>query len=366
MSDAEPYLPDYADRCVTNLMPALLAPGGPQPSWLPVEVSDARQIVVFVIDGLGWNQLQARPEVAPTLASLDGGPITTVAPTTTASALTSITTGTPPGEHGVIGYRIAVDGEVLNVLRWSTGSGDARLRIPADQFQPIDPFLGQPAAVISRSEFAQSGFTQAHLSGGEYVGYRTTASMIYEVQTRLEAGERLVYAYYDGLDRIGHEYGHRGHYDAELAYIDAMVAQLIESLPAGTALVVTADHGQVETGDNMIAFDPEVVELTSSMSGEARFRWLHCRREVAGELESAVRRHHGDDAWVLSVDRVIDEGWLGRHVTSAARDRLGEVAVVAKGVVGFLDPSDGGHQLIARHGSLTADEMLVPLLTTVR
>ncbi len=85
-------------------------------------VADADQVVLFVLDGLGWEQLQARRSLAPMLSGMMGGPILTVAPSTTATALTSITTGLTPGEHGVVGYRVAVDGEVLNVLRWSVGA----------------------------------------------------------------------------------------------------------------------------------------------------------------------------------------------------------------------------------------------------
>jgi len=60
---------------------------------------------------------------------MTGGPISSVVPSTTATALTSIATGLPPGQHGVVGYRVAVNGEVLNILRWTTPNGDARHRI---------------------------------------------------------------------------------------------------------------------------------------------------------------------------------------------------------------------------------------------
>ncbi len=77
-----------------------------------------------MLDGLGWEQLQDAPRPdAHVSRAMTGGPITTVAPSTTATALTSITTGLPPGEHGVVGYRIDVHGEVLNVLRWTTPTG---------------------------------------------------------------------------------------------------------------------------------------------------------------------------------------------------------------------------------------------------
>ncbi len=86
MSD-EPLLPDYEGACITNVVPALLHLGAPAPSWLPAFASDAERVVLLVIDGLGWNQLASRRRLAPTLAGLDGGAITTVAPSTTATAL---------------------------------------------------------------------------------------------------------------------------------------------------------------------------------------------------------------------------------------------------------------------------------------
>src|SRR3546814_15775992 len=94
---------------------------------------------------------------------MDGGPITTVAPSTTATALTSITTGLPPGEHGVVGYRMAFQGDVLNVLRWSTPPGDARRTLPPGKIQPPSTSGGQRPPVLPRTGFATSGFTCTHL-----------------------------------------------------------------------------------------------------------------------------------------------------------------------------------------------------------
>lgn len=358
-------LPDYQGACVTNVLPALVEHPAIGGDWLPYPVAEARQAVLVVIDGLGWHQLEARRHLTPRMNQLSGSSISTVAPSTTASALTSITTGAPPGEHGVVGYRIRVDGSLLNVLRWTTERGDAREAISASTFQGCEPFFGRKPVVISRSEFARSGFTEAHLAGGQFAGYRTTASLVLETANAVRDGERLVYAYYDGLDRIGHEYGHADHYDAELMYVDRMIGDLVDAMPAGTAVVVTADHGQVHTGDALHTFDKEVLAMVSAMSGEARFRWLHSRPGRRDELLTAARQHHGDDAWVVPRDQAIAEHWFGPVVTTDAQTRLGDVAVVAKGVGAFVDPADLGTGLIGRHGSLTPAEMLVPLLHTV-
>jgi predicted AlkP superfamily pyrophosphatase or phosphodiesterase len=362
-SPDDPLLPDYDGACVTNVMPALLEPPDTMPDWFPAGVADADQILFLVLDGLGWLQLQERTALAPMLVSMAGGPISTVAPSTTSTAMTSITTGMTPGEHGVIGYRVSVDGQVLNVLRWAVDGRDARAAIPPEKLQPQPAFLGHRPAVVTRADFRTSGFTGAHLDGVRFNGYRVTSSLVVEAGRLLRAGEPFVYAYYEGIDKVAHEYGLEAHYDAELRYVDRLVADLAAVLPPGATLVVTSDHGQLHVGDHIVTLDRDVLDHVSFQSGEGRFRWLHARPGRTGALLDAARAHHADDAWVVTRDQVIDEGWFGPVVTDSARSRLGDVALVAKGTVSFFDPDDGGpFELVSRHGSLTPAEMLVPLL----
>ena len=367
-----PVVPAYHDACVTALVPALLE-GSAAPTWLPAKVLQARQILLLVLDGLGWLQLRDRTEVAPTLTDMAGGPITTVAPSTTAAALTSISTGLPPGEHGMVGYRIAVGGssgpphgEILNALRWSTGNGDARRRHDPRLFQPCEMFGSQRPPVVTRAQFADSGFTAAHLSDTRLFGYADRAGLVDQVLGAFAREEPFVYAYWDDIDRTAHEFGLAERYNDELAACDAMVAELLHRLPAGTAVVVTADHGQVHVGERLIHLPAEVTGLVDGQSGEARFRWLHSRPGAASDLLAAAHQAFDHVGWVRSVDEVVSAGWLGDRVTSTARGRLGDVAVVARDPVAFVDPAEASSiELIGRHGSLTADEMLVPAVFAV-
>ena len=369
---ASPVVPAYHDACVTALVPALLE-GSAAPTWLPAKVLQARQILLLVLDGLGWLQLRDRTEVAPTLTDMAGGPITTVAPSTTAAALTSISTGLPPGEHGMVGYRIAVGGssgpphgEILNALRWSTGNGDARCRYDPRLFQPCEMFGSQRPPVVTRAQFADSGFTVAHLSDTRLFGYADRAGLVNQVLGAFAREEPFVYAYWDDIDRTAHEFGLAERYNDELAACDAMVAELLHRLPAGTAVVVTADHGQVHVGERLVDLPAEVTGLVDGQSGEARFRWLHSRPGAASDLLAAAHEAFDHVGWVRSVDEVVSAGWLGDRVTSAARGRLGDVAVVARDSVAFVDPAEASSiELIGRHGSLTADEMLVPAVFAV-
>ncbi len=361
----ELVLPDYAGASVHNIVPALIGrrPGAVLPAWMPEEISGARQVVLLVLDGLGWEQLEPRWALAPSMRSLSGGRITTVAPSTTATALTSITTGLTPGEHGVVGYRIAVHGEVLNVLRWSTAGADARKRIPPAQFQPSPPFLGANVPVVTRAEFTGSGFSLAHLAGVRQIGFRLPSSLVVEVRRLLVSGEPFVYAYYEGIDKVAHEYGLEEHYDAELAAADRLVADLLAALPPGAVLVVTSDHGQVDCAGGLLTPEPSVLDLVALQSGEGRFRWLHARPGAAADVLAAATDAYRDVAWVAPVEQVCDEEWFGPRLGPDAADRVGDVALVARAPVAFDDPADSGpFRLICRHGSLTAAEMYVPLL----
>lgn len=359
----KPVLPDYRGACISNIVPTLLEGGDEPTPWMPSAALEADQVVLLVLDGLGWDQLQERTHLAPTLASMTGGPITSVSPTTTSTALTSITTGLTPGEHGVVGYRVAVDHEVLNILRWATADGDARRRIDPLDFQPNEPFCGHRPAIVSKAEFATSGFSAAHLDGVRFSPYRVPSTMVVELRDALRAGEPFVYAYYDGIDKVSHEYGLADHYDAELAAVDRMVADVLEVLPPGAVLAVTADHGQVDVGERIIEPHSDVMANVSFQSGEGRFRWLHARPGRTDSLLEAAQAHHADTGWVVTRDQTIDEGWWGANVTDTARGRLGDVALVAHEPVSYQDPADTGpYQLIGRHGSLTSAEMYVPLL----
>ncbi len=358
-----PLLPDYQGACVCNVVPTLLGDPAAWPAWFPDDAADAEQVLFVVLDGLGWEQLGDRPHLAPTLTAMSGGPILTVAPSTTSTAMTSITTGTTPGEHGVVGYRIAVDGSVLNVLRWSVDGRDARASIPPEKFQPTAPFLEHRPPAVTRADFRRSGFTDAHLEGVRFHGYRVTSSLVIEARHLLRDGEPFVYAYYEGIDKVAHEYGLTDHFDAELAYVDRLIGDLASGLPHGATMVVTADHGQIDVGDNLIQLHRDVLDHVSFQSGEGRFRWLHARPGRTAALLEAATAHYGTEDWVVTRDEVIAGGWLGPVVSDMARSRLGDVALVARRPIAFFDADDSGpFELVSRHGSVTAAEMRVPLL----
>jgi len=351
---------------VADIVPAVLQTGlqGP-PGPLPPEVLEARAVVLLILDGLGAEQLAARPRTAPTLHEMHASTITTVAPSTTASVLTSIATGVGVGEHGIVGYRIRTDDGNLNVLKWRTPQGDGLDRHPPERFQPVASFGGQRPPALQRDAYRKSGFSRAYLRDARRFGYKMLSSLAVEVRRLLAAGESFVYAYYEGLDVVAHEHAFGEHYEAELRACDRLMADLLTAVPRGTAVVATSDHGLVDCSGGLVKIDRAVLDCARAESGEARFRWLHARPGRGRELYRAAVGAHGHQAWVRTASEIIDEGWLGPVVTEAARSRLGDVALVAQDRWAFGHPDDGGSKIVGRHGSLTPAEMLVPLLVHV-
>jgi hypothetical protein len=352
-----PVLPAYDGAWTGALVPALLE--GDR-ALLPETVRDADAVVLFVLDGLGWQMLQEHRGLLPNLSAMAGGPVTTAAPSTTSVALTSIATGMPPSRHGIVGYRMRVGGEVLNVLRWPSSD-----RSPdPGRVQPQPPFGGRPVPVVTKSEFRNSPFTIAHLRGTAFTGWRVVSTLVEHCRMLVAAGEPLVYAYTDGVDKVSHEYGLRdGFLQAELRATDALVGQLLDALPASAALVLTADHGQVhvepEGHRTLEALEP----MVGTMAGEGRFRTLWARPGASGELLAAAMERFGHEAWVRTREEVFADGWLGAEASQEVRGRIGDVVLAAHAPVIFVDRAMPLEiQMKSHHGSLTAAEMLVPLV----
>ncbi len=262
----------------------------------------------------------------------------------------------------MIGYRVLVDGAVLNVLLWRAGNSR---RVPEPfTVQRHPPFLGRPVPVVTKAEFVSTGFTEAHLRGGRFLGWRTVSALVEECRRLAAAGEPLVYAYYDGVDAIAHAHGlHDGFYEAELRAADRLVGDVRDALPPESAVVVTADHGQVHVGpEGWLGLEP-LGDLVERCSGDGRFRYLHAARGDAAPLLEAATDRFADQAWVFGREQLLDEAWLGPAPSPATRRRVGDVVLAARGPVAFVDPAllrEAG--LISAHGSLTVAEMLVPLL----
>ena len=339
-------------------------PGGGSERMRLAQSGAAKQAVLFMIDGLGWDQWQKFP---PDLVErFDGTWIPTVSASTTVAALTSCTTGVVPGTHGIVASDMLIAGRTLSAIRWKVpGKGAAPDPLT---IQPIGPFGGVSVPVVSPAVYEGSGLTKAHLRGGRYFGWETPYGMVERVRGALCSGAPVVYAYYPFLDRTCHGFGvHSIEASVEREQVAAILYRAIDQLPERTGIYVTADHGLVDVAaQGWLRFD-DLDRMILHHTGEGRMRMCHVAPGAADEVVQALRARFSDCAWIWTRDAFVEEGWLGTATPSAAAvSRLGDVILGAFPGYAFESPtSPRERRLVAHHGSVTAPEMQVPWLMTL-
>ena len=373
--------PRYGAATLADVGPSLLASlgvaGEPNVFGLP----DLQRVCLFVVDGLGWTQLQANSDVAPCLSSMSSQSLTAGFPATTVSSLVSLGTGLPPGEHGLPGYTsyVADVGAVVNWLTWrSVGEGtDMRDRLVPEVMQPSPTVweraeaAGVATTVCTYDHFADTGLTRAALRGGQWGGTLTEGDAVARAVDAVDRGNRsLVYVYVSALDLVGHMRGPDTEaWRAQLAIVDRIAERLRVGLPPEAALFVTADHGMVTVPDSdKVDYDttPSLQDGVIALAGEPRMRHVHTRPGAAADVESTWRTVLGDGWEVFGRDAAADLGLFGPIVTTAARERIGDVIALATGVGGVVERKKFPRlaAMPGQHGSLTDDELLVPLLSS--
>ena len=177
----------------------------------------------------------------------------------------------------------------------------------------------------------------------------------------------LTYLYDGDLDWTGHRYGvASSQWLQQLAIIDAEAEQLREALPASVRLVVVADHGMVDSPPESRIDVDTVTELRDGLAlfgGEARFRQLYCQRGAVDDVVATWREVLGDRATVLRREEAIARGWFGA-VGTGGLPRIGDVVAACHGDHAILSTAEWGYEatLVGLHGSLTPEEMLIPVL----
>jgi hypothetical protein len=363
-------LPQYGSASLADVLPSALAALGIE-GWTNVlRLPSARSYVVLLVDGLGWNLLRDHGPDAPYLASLatQGRPITAGVPSTTATSLTGLGTGLPPGAHGVVGFTSRIPGtdRLLDALRWSS-------QVDPEEWQP-HPTIFQRAAdagvavtVVSRRAFESSGLTRAGQRGAAYVGADLAGERISAAARAAQVPGSLTYVYDSELDTTGHRHGCQSRpWRFQLTMVDGLARKLRSALPPDTALLVVADHGMVDIPrEHRVDVDAEfdLRQGVSLVGGEARFRHLYCDPDRVPGVVTRWRDRLGECALVLPREEAVAAGWFGT-VEERVLPRLGDVVVACVGDVAIVLTEQFGYEstLIGLHGSLSPDEMLIPLL----
>lgn len=369
--------PDYGGHELGAVLPGALAAIGAahavserdaEADRARLSIPRAKHVIIVMVDGLGHHQLEARRGHAPFLRSIESATITAGFPTTTATSLTLFGTGEPAGRTGMIGYTARNDrtGGIANLISWDGA-------YEAEEWQPRPSLLGTAheegfrVTTLGKQRFAGSGLSRAALTGGQFVGADLLSDRI-DVALGAAREPGISYCYWGEIDAAGHKHGWGSdEWVSALEDADREISRLARSLPPDTTLVVTADHGMIDVPGAPrwdIAEDAVLAQGVRMATGEPRAIHLHTDPDEAEGVAQRWQEHLGEAAVVMTRAEAEEAGLFGR-IEDFARPRLGDVEVAMTGratVVDSRTQSPGSLALIGAHGSLTPEELIVPLL----
>jgi len=377
--------PDYQGGSIVNLMSSIIeARGGasiyPALRVLPAgEMADVSNIILLVIDGLGAGYLSRRSPQGILSRHLRG-PITSVFPPTTAAAIPTFLTGDAPRQHGLTGWHTYLRelGCVMTVLPGRPRYGGAGYRAagidPVRLFnhRPIFDRIETKGYMVSPAHIARSDFNLAHIGQGTVVDFRDLAEMFHRTARilRVNREPKYLYLYWPQLDEIGHMRG----MDSTAAYAhlreieQALTDFLVSAAGTDTLVLVTADHGQIDTIDRDcidLSDHPDLEDcLVLPLCGEPRAAFCYVRPDKATRFETYCRQELFEALRLHRSIDLIEEGLFGSGPTHPAlADRVGDYTLLMREhyVIRQWLPFEQRYMQVGVHGGLSETELTVPL-----
>ena len=406
--EGEFIIPSYESFCLSNLPATIASFFGTRmrtPTLPAHYISERipsirpRNVLLMVLDGFGYNAwLQMISDGCFFQRATDCGvmfPVTTVFPSATAAALTSLSTGLTPQEHGLPEWYVYVRelDMIIATLPFSP-MGTPGLDVLLGRMDPRSLFSGKTvfsylresgieSVTIVPSAGADSAYSHLALKGSNIVPYQSLTDYAVLIRKRLQTLTRrtLICAYCDAIDSLAHKYGpNTDEWQAEVATLSHVLKkEFLEKVDRDTAnktlLIVTADHGQVNVSPNettyLNGFRKVVRNFARSRrakailpSWSARDVALQIREDRLEETRSELSDLLEGKAVVLHTKDAVKLGLFGLNSASARfMQRAGNMVILPRRnqTIWYKHPQGKKFQFLGAHGGLSEEEILVPL-----
>jgi predicted AlkP superfamily pyrophosphatase or phosphodiesterase len=398
--------PDYDGGGLLNVAATVLDVLGVRDDTDPPPLRDldpklregVRQVVVVLADGLGLSQLRALRATGdlPFIASIleraerrDRAQLieaTTIFPSTTAAAITTLNTARTPQEHGNMAYFIWLEefGAVTQMLRWGPGvtrrgsyfddqRNDPREYVKVPSIHARLRQRGGKSWVIEPEIFRNEAMTRMHAAEAAFAAYYLPSSMSVRLRDLLEQrpwgdAPAYVYAYWAGIDSVAHVSGPQSaDHATEAALFDKALERALAARPPGDTLVMlTADHGHAFTDPekliDLVGDEQLRSLLRNPIAGEPRLAFLHT--DQADRVKQHLERRYPQTFFFIDREEAIAAGLFGRGDPDIARHRVGDVLAMLGGdraaSIVRVDGQTFRHR--GSHGGMTSEEMRIPVL----
>jgi hypothetical protein len=384
-------LPDYHGGSIVNLMrsieraldarPCAAADAYPELQSLPAQTfSGARNVVLLLLDGLGYDYLNG-PGAGSVLQRHLKARLTSVFPSTTATAVTSFLTGVGPQQHALTGWtawmpELACVAATLRFRPRHGGEPFSKAGInPRSVFtsEPMFDRLPVETHVVSSEKIIDSDYNVTHCGTAARRPYKALPDLFSNLAdiVRSGGGRKFVHAYTYDFDAAAHTHGSASpELQTTFRQIDAAFARFLDEIAGSDTLVIaTADHGFTDSPREHcveLADHPELAEtMLLPLCGERRivYCYVHPGKENAFEHYVQTRLDHC--AHMFRSADLIAQGWFGLGPASPRlAERAGHYTLVMKDRYTIKDwiLGEQRHLTLGVHGGVSAAEMHVPLI----
>jgi hypothetical protein len=400
--DPREIRPNYGGRCLSDLPDAILNQFGiPNRKSGLIETFLAagakpgvfQNTVLLLIDGLGVAQSTEWLLLKELGNAGSVTPITTVFPSTTAAALTTLHSGgSTPQEHALPEWNVyfAEEDAILETLpfRFLHGRRDcaADPRILFDG-RTIYERLGEAGVrsfTFVRSAYADSAYSRVSLKGSTVRGFVDITDLFLNLAHDLSSARSPTYffVYWDGIDAMAHKYGPGGGYARvgldvfSYAFRQALLDHLDPGIARETLFLLTADHGgvRVKPEETIYLEDvwPDIAEIFRCgpngkpilPTGNVRDVFLSVRGDQVDAACNSLRQLLGDKATVFASEEALKAGLFGiGAIHPKLKSRIGDILILPcdNHSLWFRHPGTPPFAHRGAHGGLSRKEMIVPL-----
>ena len=379
--------PDYENTSIVNLMASILLSLGShsnQHSVLSALDNDcfqrAHNIVLLVIDGLGYNYLSNNARHS-TLHKFLHGSLTTVFPSTTATAITTYMTGLAPQQHGLTGWftyfqeleniltvlpvRPRVDSAALEELKIDVSSLYGHI--------PIFDLLDVDSYIVTPRNIAHSEYSLTHRGKARINPYNNLTECFALTRDIIKSGSnrKYIYTYWPQFDGMAHEKGVASEEVAgHFLDIDKAFGNLVADIQGtNTLLIATADHGIIDSGPDYcveLEHHPELQSiLTMPLSGERRMAYCYVKADRHDAFTHYLANNLSEQITAHSSKQLLEQHYYGLGPAHPQlHQRIGDYVLEMNKNFTIMDtlPDEKHFYHIGTHGGLSEDEMLVPLI----
>lgn len=380
------HLPNYRDGSIVNLMSSILCSYGSETTYRPLRTLDIEKlkrstnIILFVIDGLGYEFLR-RYGTGTALTRYLQGKITSVFPSTTATGITTFVTGTAPAQHAITGWFMLLKeiGMVVRILPFEPRHGGDALDLRAVK---LDAFLDRDTVFekidadsyyVTPSYLYESSYTKTISHGAERISYNSLHDCFAKIAGVIASGNnrKYIYAYWAEFDSICHGFGTESPQgQAHLRELDHAIIRFRDSIEgSNTTLLITSDHGLVDTKtEDCVSMrrHPKLAQtLALPLCGEPRVAYCYVHPSRVREFREYVTTKLNRYCTMHTSHSLLKRHFFGLHEAHERLiDRIGDFVLIMKRnfVIRDFTPGENEYFLKANHGGVSSREMYVPLI----